>query len=68
MKSRTMEVAKLIESEDGVAAAVDAFHRHLPDELPLPTPSHVEDEDHLSPLNWFFDQLAKWCCLPCGGV
>lgn len=68
VKSRTMEVAKLIESEDGVAAAVDAFHRHLPDELPLPTPSHLEDADHLSPLEWFFDQLAKWCCLPCGGV
>nr|AGU14105.1 UDP-glycosyltransferase [Cicer arietinum] len=67
VKSRAMEVAKLIENEDGVAAAVDAFHRHLPEELPLPTPSHVE-EDNLSPLEWFFDQLAKWCCVPCGGV
>ncbi|XP_027365172.1 sterol 3-beta-glucosyltransferase UGT80B1-like [Abrus precatorius] len=66
VKSRAMEIAKLIENEDGVAAAVDAFHRHLPDELPLPTPSAAED-DHLNPLQWFFLQLAK-CCAPCGGV
>ncbi|GMP79831.1 hypothetical protein CsSME_00035193 [Camellia sinensis var. sinensis] len=37
VKSRAMEIAKLIENEDGVAAAVDAFHRHLPSELPLPS-------------------------------
>ncbi|XP_039024495.1 sterol 3-beta-glucosyltransferase UGT80B1-like [Hibiscus syriacus] len=37
VKSHAMELAKLIENEDGVAAAVDAFHRHLPPELPLPT-------------------------------
>ncbi|CAI8583171.1 unnamed protein product [Vicia faba] len=67
VKSRAMEVAKLIENEDGVAAAVDAFHRQLPDELPLPAPSPIE-EDQLSHLDWFFDQLAKWCCVPCGGV
>lgn len=67
VKSRAMEVAKLIENEDGVAAAVDAFHRQLPDELPLLAPSPVE-EDHLSHIEWFFDQLAKWCCVPCGGV
>ncbi|XP_061345113.1 sterol 3-beta-glucosyltransferase UGT80B1 [Gastrolobium bilobum] len=67
VKSRAMEIAKLIENEDGVAAAVDAFHRHLPDELPLPTPSPVE-EDNPSPLQWFFLQLAQWCCVPCGGV
>ncbi|KAL5069713.1 hypothetical protein RYX36_020600 [Vicia faba] len=67
VKSRAMEVAKLIENEDGVAAAVDAFHRQLPDELPLPAPSPIE-EDQLSHLDWFFNQLAKWCCVPCGGV
>ncbi|KAF2291161.1 hypothetical protein GH714_020429 [Hevea brasiliensis] len=39
VKSRAMELAKLIENEDGVAAAVDAFHRHLPSELPKPTAS-----------------------------
>jgi sterol 3beta-glucosyltransferase len=67
VKSRAMEVANLIENEDGVAAAVDAFHRQLPDELPLPTPSHAE-EDNLSPIQWFFNQLAKWCSVACGGV
>ncbi|XP_045809226.1 sterol 3-beta-glucosyltransferase UGT80B1 isoform X2 [Trifolium pratense] len=67
VKSRAMEVANLIENEDGIAAAVDAFHRQLPDELPLPTPSHAE-EDNLSPIQWFFNQLAKWCSVACGGV
>ena len=67
VKSRAMEIAKLIENEDGVAAAVNAFHRHLPDELPLRTPS-PEEEDHPSTLQWFFIQLANWCCVPCGGV
>ncbi|RYR56017.1 hypothetical protein Ahy_A05g021827 isoform D [Arachis hypogaea] len=66
VKSRAMEVAKLIKDEDGVTAAVDAFHRHLPSELPLPTPSPVED--HPNALQWFFLQIAKWCCVPCGGV
>ncbi|VVB11520.1 unnamed protein product [Arabis nemorensis] len=35
VKSRVMELAKVLENEDGVAAAVDAFHRNLPPELPL---------------------------------
>ncbi|XP_061969572.1 sterol 3-beta-glucosyltransferase UGT80B1-like [Populus nigra] len=64
VKSRAMELAKLIENEDGVAAAVDAFHRHLPPELPLPT-SSSEDNDQPNPLQWFFIQIEKWCCLPC---
>ncbi|KAL2334925.1 hypothetical protein Fmac_016138 [Flemingia macrophylla] len=67
VKSRAMEIAKLIENEDGVIAAVDAFHRHLPSELPLQTPS-PQVEDHINPLQWFFLHLAKWCSLPCGGV
>ncbi|KDP30763.1 hypothetical protein JCGZ_15192 [Jatropha curcas] len=67
VKSRAMELAKLIENEDGVAAAVDAFHRHLPPELPSPTASFDEDE-HPDPLQWFFIQLQRWCCRPCGGV
>ncbi|KAI9098373.1 hypothetical protein K1719_024998 [Acacia pycnantha] len=67
VKSRAMEIAKLIENEDGVAAAVDAFHRHLPSEIPLPSPSPIE-EGHPNPLHWFFLQLGKLCCLPCGGV
>ncbi|KAK7270424.1 hypothetical protein RIF29_23546 [Crotalaria pallida] len=66
VKSRAMKIAKLIENEDGVDAAVDAFHRHLPDE-PLPTPSPVE-EDNQNPLDWFFARLGRWCCVVCGGV
>ncbi|KAJ6681491.1 STEROL 3-BETA-GLUCOSYLTRANSFERASE [Salix koriyanagi] len=64
VKSRAMELAKLIESEDGVGAAVDAFHRHLPPELPLPT-SSSEDIDQPNPLQWFFIQIEKWCCPSC---
>lgn len=67
VKSRAMEIAKLIENEDGVAAAVDAFHRHLPPEIPIPVASSDED-DHINPLQWFFLQIGKRCCLPCGGV
>nr|CAB3478950.1 unnamed protein product [Digitaria exilis] len=39
VKSRAMELAIAIGNEDGVAAAVDAFHRHLPSELPLASPA-----------------------------
>ena len=60
-----MELAKLIENEDGVAAAVDAFHRHLPPELPLPTASLEEDEQP-NPIQWVFIQIGKWCSMSCG--
>lgn len=59
-----MEIAKLLENEDGVAAAVDAFHRHLPSELPLPTAK--ENDDHPNPLQWMFIQIGRLCSLPCG--
>ncbi|KAJ7969803.1 Sterol 3-beta-glucosyltransferase [Quillaja saponaria] len=65
VKYQTMEIAKLIENEDGVAAAVDAFHSHLPPELPLPAPSS-EERDQPNPLQWFFIRIGKLCCLPCG--
>lgn len=65
VKSRAMEIAKLIENEDGVAAAVDVFHRHLPSELPLPR-SFPQEDDQPNPLQWFFIQIGKLCCLPCG--
>ncbi|CAL5384419.1 unnamed protein product [Camellia sinensis] len=65
VKSRAMEVAKLIENEDGVVAAVDAFHRHLPPEIPLPS-SFLQDNDHPNPLQWLFIQVGKLCLLPCG--
>ncbi|KAJ6735967.1 STEROL 3-BETA-GLUCOSYLTRANSFERASE [Salix viminalis] len=64
VKFRVMELAKLIENDDGVGAAVDAFHRHLPPELPLPT-SSSEDNDQPNPLQWFFIQIEKWCCPSC---
>ncbi|XP_021284049.1 sterol 3-beta-glucosyltransferase UGT80B1 isoform X2 [Herrania umbratica] len=64
VKSHAMELAKLIENEDGVAAAVDAFHRHLPSELPLPT-APSEENDHPNALQWFFLQIGRLCCLPC---
>ncbi|KAI3460471.1 hypothetical protein Pfo_017134 [Paulownia fortunei] len=43
VKSRAMELAVHIQNEDGVGAAVEAFHRHLPPELPLPIPSSKKD-------------------------
>ncbi|XP_074276745.1 sterol 3-beta-glucosyltransferase UGT80B1-like isoform X2 [Silene latifolia] len=65
IKSRVLEIAQLIENEDGVAAAVDAFHRHLPRDFPKPPmSSKLEDEDHLNPIQWFFTQIANFC----GGV
>lgn len=67
VKSRAMELAKLIENEDGVAAAVDAFHRHLPDEIPMPS-ALPEKDDGPDPLQWFFIQIGNWCCQRCGGV
>lgn len=61
VKIRAMELAKLIEEEDGTANAVNAFHRHLPSELPLP-PSLEEPPN---PLQWLLLTIEKWCCLPC---
>ncbi|CAH8356805.1 unnamed protein product [Eruca vesicaria subsp. sativa] len=70
VKSRVMELAKVLENEDGVAAAVDAFHRHLPPELPLleSSPEKKDEDDQPDLLQRFFIQIGKKCCLPCGGV
>ncbi|KAI9078645.1 hypothetical protein K1719_039394 [Acacia pycnantha] len=68
VKSRAVEIAKLLESEDGVGAAMDAFHRHLPLDLSFPSQSQPVEQDQPFPLQWFFLQVAKWCCVPCGGV
>ncbi|KAL3840114.1 hypothetical protein ACJIZ3_024705 [Penstemon smallii] len=65
VKSRAMELAECIKNEDGVGDAVDAFHRHLPPELPLPTPSSEKD-DGPNPVQWFFIQIGRLCSLPCG--
>ncbi|XP_065046794.1 sterol 3-beta-glucosyltransferase UGT80B1 isoform X2 [Musa acuminata AAA Group] len=59
----TMELAKQIEIEDGVATAVDAFHKHLPPELPIP-PASLDDEPP-NPIRWLLQFFEKWCCLPC---
>lgn len=64
VKCRTMEIAQLIENEDGVTAAVDAFHRHLPDELPVPFASSVE-KDCPNLVQWFFVQIGTICCHVC---
>ncbi|CAN8302598.1 unnamed protein product [Cochlearia groenlandica] len=70
VKSRVMELAKVLENEDGVAAAVDAFHKHLPPELPRPEslPEKKDENDRPDMLQWFFIQIGRKCCLPCGGV
>ncbi|KAF8775213.1 hypothetical protein HU200_004613 [Digitaria exilis] len=62
VKSRAMELAIAIGNEDGVAAAVDAFHRHLPSELPLAPPAPVEEE-RIDFFQWFSRALEK-CCFP----
>ncbi|VFQ80150.1 unnamed protein product [Cuscuta campestris] len=69
VKARAMDLAKLIENEDGVAGAVDAFHRHLPPELPLPatiTTVATHDNDRPSLLQWLFMRIGRVCSLPCG--
>lgn len=63
-----MELAKLIENEDGVASAVDAFHRHLPPQLPVSDdePPETETDDSPNVLQWVFIQIGKVCSIPCG--
>ena len=61
-----MDLAKLIENEDGVANAVDAFHRHLPPDMPYSStiPSKQEDDDdygHPNPVQWLFTQIGLYC-------
>ena len=61
-----MDIAQLIQNEDGVAAAVDAFHQHLPDEPPMPPePSKPPEDDHPNPIQWFFIQIGNVCCRAC---
>ncbi|KAL9256589.1 Sterol 3-beta-glucosyltransferase UGT80B1-like protein, partial [Drosera capensis] len=64
VKSRAVEIAKLIENEDGVAAAVNAFHRYLPSELPLPTPL-LEVEDVPTPIQRLFILIGNLCSMRC---
>ncbi|VAH82216.1 unnamed protein product [Triticum turgidum subsp. durum] len=63
VKSRSLELAIAIGNEDGVAAAVDSFHRHLPSELPLTPPPAPAEEERLDLLQLLSRYLEK-CCLP----
>ncbi|XP_010680858.1 sterol 3-beta-glucosyltransferase UGT80B1 isoform X2 [Beta vulgaris subsp. vulgaris] len=66
VKTRVMELAKLIENEDGVAAAVGAFHRHLPHEMPKsPTPSEPGEDEFSNPIQWFFSKIGSFCWRVC---
>lgn len=66
VKARVMDIAQLIQNEDGVAAAVDAFHQHLPDEPPMPPePSKAPEDDHPNPIQWVFIQIGNFCCRAC---
>ncbi|CAA0831630.1 Sterol 3-beta-glucosyltransferase UGT80B1 [Striga hermonthica] len=66
VKSRAMEIATCIQKEDGVGAAVDAFHCHLPPEVPLTTTPPSEKYDSPNPLQWIFLQIGRVCSLACG--
>lgn len=62
-----MEIAKLIENEDGVTAAVDAFHR--PPTFPATTANSITSgRGPCKTYTVVFLHSARWCCLPCGGV
>ncbi|CAL9110264.1 unnamed protein product, partial [Musa acuminata var. zebrina] len=50
VKLRAMELREQIDNEDGVAATVDAFHRHLPPQLPIPPPP--SDDGPPNPIRW----------------
>lgn len=66
VKSLAMELAKLIENEDGVASAVDVFHRHLPPQLPVSDDEPPENDDRPNLLQWVFIQIGRVCSIPCG--
>ncbi|XP_047341003.1 sterol 3-beta-glucosyltransferase UGT80B1 [Impatiens glandulifera] len=65
VKSRAMEVAKLIEKDDGAAAAVDAFHRHLPREILVPK-SVPDENNYPNTFQWIFTQIGALCHQACG--
>ncbi|CAN1234958.1 Sterol 3-beta-glucosyltransferase UGT80B1 [Linum perenne] len=69
VKAQATELAKLIDNEDGVAGAVNAFHRQLPHTIPLPatsSSSSSDSDDELSNgLQWLFAKIGRICCLPC---
>ncbi|KAL2894258.1 Sterol 3-beta-glucosyltransferase UGT80B1 [Bienertia sinuspersici] len=64
VKCHAMDIARLIQNEDGVADAVDAFHRHLPDELPM-SAALLAANDCPNLVQWFFVQIGIICCHIC---
>ncbi|XP_078181703.1 UDP-Glycosyltransferase superfamily protein [Carex rostrata] len=63
VKLRAMELAREIENEEGVANAVNAFHRHLPAEIPI-APPETPDLDPPNPFEYLCQVFERWCCLP----
>jgi hypothetical protein len=46
VKSQTKDLEVEIVNRNGVEADVDAFHHHLPSELPLAPPTQVEKDQN----------------------
>ncbi|KAK8965405.1 Sterol 3-beta-glucosyltransferase UGT80B1 [Platanthera guangdongensis] len=64
VKLRAMELGRLIENEDGVVGAVNAFHRHLLTKLPLMATAPAESDQPPNPIRWLLTLVERWCCLP----
>ncbi|XP_074280293.1 sterol 3-beta-glucosyltransferase UGT80B1-like isoform X2 [Silene latifolia] len=71
VKLRAMEIAELIAVENGVQAAVDAFHQNLSREPPL-RPAFLKEDSHPNspkpnpnPIQWLFIQIGTLCCHVC---
>uniref|UniRef100_A0A0D6R1S1 sterol 3beta-glucosyltransferase n=1 Tax=Araucaria cunninghamii TaxID=56994 RepID=A0A0D6R1S1_ARACU len=62
VKMRAVEMATDIEEEDGVVAAVNAFHKHLPSPLPESEPPPSESQGFF---HCILTTLERWSCLPC---
>lgn len=58
-----MQLGKQIEDEDGAGVAVNAFHKHLPSELPIPAAASYDEPPN--PIQWLLQFFEKWCCFPC---
>ncbi|KAL8030781.1 hypothetical protein ABFX02_14G308300 [Erythranthe guttata] len=59
VKLRSMELGQLIQREDGVGAAVEAFHRHLETDISSPKPS-LKKVDPSNPVHWLFTQVGRF--------
>ncbi|XP_024541691.1 sterol 3-beta-glucosyltransferase UGT80A2 isoform X1 [Selaginella moellendorffii] len=60
VKERAIQLAKHMDGEDGVKEAVNAFHRHLPKDMPDQAPDIPSDSSFLSSL---VEKLRRiFCC------